>query len=67
MDNALFARVLAMHVEALGIVATVEAMKAENANREHRGEAQAYGEETFATNAKTLLYIADQMQAVSRA
>lgn len=66
MDNFRFSRILAMHVEALGITAEVEAMKAENAHREHCGNAQAYGDEAFRVKADSLLYLAGQMNEVCR-
>jgi hypothetical protein len=65
VDHRAFARVLAMHVEALGITANVEAMKAENAHRLDCGKAQAYGDEAFRTMADSLLFLADQMRGVA--
>jgi hypothetical protein len=66
VDNFAFAQILAMNVEALSVVTEVEGMKAANAEREHRGEVMAYGEDSFAAKAHILGGIAALMQQVSR-
>lgn len=65
-DAAVLARVLAIQAEMYQIVTTVEGMKALNAWREMRGEAQAYGEESFAAQANSLGYVAEALREVSR-
>lgn len=66
MSESTLARIYALHAEALGLMAIVEGMKAKNADRERRGESQAYGEELFATKAKELGSIAATLEEVGR-
>ena len=66
VDAAVLARVLAMQAEMHQIVTTVEGMKALNAWREMRGEAQAYGEESFVAQANSLGYLAGAFREMGR-
>lgn len=52
-------------VEAFAVNAEVEAMKAENASREDRGLAQAYGEEAFMAACRNLSDIATAIREVN--
>lgn len=65
-DAATIARVLAMQAEVYQIVVTVEGMKALNQWREMRGEAQAYGEESFVVQANALGYLARALEEIGR-
>ena len=53
-------------VEAFSVNAEVEAMKAENANRERHGLAQAYGEAAFMAACRNLGGIATAIREVAR-
>lgn len=65
-DATTLARVLAMQAEMYQIITAVEGMKALNAWREMRGEAQAYGEEAFVTQSNALGYLAGALQEFGR-
>lgn len=65
-DATTLARVLAMQAEMYQIITAVEGMKALNAWREMRGEAQAYGEEAFVEQAASLGYVAEALREVAR-
>jgi hypothetical protein len=65
-DATILARVLAMQAEMYQIVATIEGMKALNQWREMRGEAQAYGEESFVAQSNSLGYLAGALREIGR-
>lgn len=64
-DATTLARVLAMQAEMYQIIAVVEGMKALNQWRESRGEAQAYGEESFIVQSDALGYLAGALRGVA--
>ena len=53
-------------IEAMSVYAEIEAMKAANESRAHRGETQAYPEESFKERADHLWALSNQAQSQVR-
>ena len=60
-DTDKLARIFAANVRAAGCFAEMEAFKAANQEREHRGEAPAYGEDVFHAVAHNLRAFAREL------
>lgn len=60
-------RIASLQAEMYAVVARIEGMKALNQWRESRGKAQAYDEEAFWAESKTLDYIATSLREVADA
>ena len=60
-DHEMMARVVSYQADLMALEADVKGMEAENANRERRGESQAYAEKDFRLKAAEMRGVASAL------